>query len=86
MGSFTHQTMEQCDVDNDDPCIEHHVVTGVNALNVSETDGTELLLIVWQDGDPVLRHPFSLRPDDDSGGSGKIHIVIQSCFSSFTEQ
>ena len=63
--------MEQC-FDDDGACLEHHVVTGVNALNVSRRDGTEMELIVWQDRDPVSRHRFSLRPVDSTEESGKM--------------
>ena len=68
--SFTRMTLEQC-VDNGGSCVEPHVVTALNSLNVSVSDGTEMELIVWQDHDPVLRHRFSLKPDDKSSESGK---------------
>ena len=67
---FTRVTLEQC-IDDDGPCVEPHVVTSVNSLTVDVADGTELVFIVWQDRDPVIRHQFSLRPDDKSKESGK---------------
>ena len=74
-GFFTRVTVQQC-VDNDGPCLVHSVVTFVNTLTVSKSNGTELELIVWQDGDPVLRHQFSLKADGkSSSGSGKFYTL-----------
>ena len=66
-GFFTRVTVQQCN-SNDGLCSEPYDVTGVNTLDVSESDGTELELIVWQNQDPVLRYRLSLKDKDNKSG------------------
>ena len=61
VGFFTRITVKQCLVNT--TCVADHVISaGVNVLEVRESDGTEMTLLLWQDRDAVLSYSFTLTP------------------------
>ena len=72
-GDFTRVMLYQChDPDDEyDACVGHDV-TDVSSLTVSQSDGEQLKLVVWQDRDDVLTYYVIVNPDKSTkDGSNK---------------